>query len=51
MRVEKVAPWTPETTANAATIPSFAPNTKSRSERPPGMWAASVWVHRPRVYG
>ncbi len=37
-------PWTPETTAKAATRPSLAPNTRSRTERPPGMCAASECV-------
>src|SRR5438067_3217441 len=44
MCVETSAPCTPETTANAATSPSFAPKTRSRTDLPPGMCAASEWV-------
>src|SRR4051812_48432936 len=44
MPVEAAAPCTPETTAKAATSPSLAPNTRSRTFLPPGMCPASEWV-------
>src|SRR5439155_16475467 len=36
----------PVTTAKAATSPSFAPKTRSRTTWPPRTWAASEWAFR-----